>query len=1111
MQNMICTNTEKKSHLKILSIFCVLLAINIFFSENIFAQENNLRFESITINDGLSQGTIRCILHDSKGFMWFGTQDGLNRYDGYSFKIFRNEINSPYSISGNYITCIDEDIHGNLWIGTLNGLNKFERNSYRFIKYSPSKETHDDAFSNTIYSVLTSKTDQIIWYSNRQGLFELNYKTGKSTRYQYNEWNKKDGNINKIFQYDKNTLLLVVSLGVIYKFDINTKKFEVVPFRSEKNIKRTHNIITVVKDSKSNIWVASYEGLYKYNLNTHESVAYHPSSTNKNSLMGDVIMSLAIDKNDVLWMSMMNYGLARLDINTNTITNYYKDNPDFKPTSSIINLFLDKSGILWLGTNGYGINKLNPYINNFSFYTKGKDGLEFSSIRTFTQDKNQNLYVGGYGGINKINLPTGKISYLKDIVKQNLNSINTSIYVLEIDKDNPNKYLWMGTEGGGLFKLDIQTGALDNKPFDDLQRKQKINQGIYSILDDGEGNLWVGSYTGLYIINKKTYECRNYEYNPSNQSSISPHTVTKIFKDSEGKMWIGTDIGGLCLLDKKNYTFKRFSFDPNNKKSISSNYVKTIFEDSKKRLWIGTNGGGLNLFDRRTNKFIRITSEEGLPNDVIYGILEDESGNLWLSSNKGICKFNYDKNTFMYFDVRDGLQSNEFNTNAYYQNNSGVIFFGGVNGFNSFNPNKFYSNNCFPNVAIINFELFSKPVGINQIVDGRIVLDNSIEQTKQIELDYDENVFSLEFASLDYGSPLKNKYSYMMEGFDKKWTSASAERKATYTNLHPGRYVFKVNGTNNKGLWSTKHAELIIIIVPPFWQTWWFIVICVFLVAGILFYAYYRRINTIQEQKELLEKEVKARTSDLEKVNNELKKSEDELRESNNSKDKFFSILAHDLRGPFGGVIGLSEILVEDIDELDKQEIKQLSHDINELLHEQFILLENLLGWSRIQMNKYYYEPESINLSEIADRVARFLSNNAKSKEVSIVSEVPDKIYVIGNSTMILSIVQNLIANAIKFTNGGGTINLIVLRKDNFAEIIVEDNGVGMNEETLSKIFKTDILKSTDGTAKEKGSGLGLMLVKEFVVKMDGDVKVESELGKGTKFTVKIPLSEENI
>jgi signal transduction histidine kinase/ligand-binding sensor domain-containing protein len=1110
MQNLFCSNTVKIVQSKILRIFYVLLVLYIFIPKNIFAQENNIRFESITINDGLSQGTIRCILHDSKGFMWFGTQDGLNRYDGNAFKIFRNEINNPYSISSNNTTCIDEDIEGNLWVGTLNGLNKFERDTYKFIQYSFSKKTHDDKFSNTIYSLLTSKTDHTIWYSNRQGLFELNYKTGKSTRYQYNEWNKKDGYINKIFQYDKNTLLLVVCFGVIYKFDIDSKKFEVVPFRSEKDIKRNHYINAVVKDSKFNIWVASYEGLYKYNLKTHESAVYHPSSTDKNSLMDDVIMSLVIDSNDILWMSMMNYGLSRLDINTNTITNYFKDNPDFKPNNMIISLFLDKSGILWLGTNGYGISKLNPYINNFSFYTKGKEGLSFASIRSFYQDKNENLYIGGYGGINKINLSTGKYSYLKDIVKTNLNSLNTSIYVIEGDKDYPNKYLWLGTEGGGLYKLDIPTGTLDDKPFNDLLTKQKISKGIYSILDDGEGNLWVGSYTGLHIINKKSYTCRSFEYNPSDPSSISLQTVTKILKDSGDKIWVGTDIGGLCLLDKKNYAFKRFSFDPKNKKSLSSNFVKTIFEDSKKRLWIGTNGGGLNLLDRRTNTFKRITSKEGLPNDVIYGILEDKSGNLWLSTNKGICKFNYDKNTFMYFDVRDGLQSNEFNTNAYYQNDSGIIFFGGVNGFNSFNPNKFYSNTFPPNVAIINFELFGKPVEINQIVNDRIVLKNSVEQTKQIELNYDENVFSIDFASLDYASPLKNKYSYVMEGFDKKWTSASTERKATYTNLHPGKYIFKVKGTNNNGVWSTKPAELIIIIIPPFWQTWWFIVICVFLFAGMLFYAYYRRINAINTQKELLEKEVKARTSDLEKVNNDLKKSEDELRESNNSKDKFFSILAHDLRGPFGGVIGLSEILVEDIDELDKTEIKQLSHDINELLHEQFILLENLLGWSRIQMNKYYYEPESINLSEIAERVCRFLFNNAKSKEVALISEVPDKIYVIGNSTMILSITQNLVANAIKFTNSGGAIKLTVLRKDKFAEIIVEDNGVGMNEETVNKIFKTDVVKSTDGTAKEQGSGLGLMLVKEFVGKMNGEVKVESVESKGTKFTVLIPLSEEN-
>ena len=1074
------------------------------------AQIQNARFEHLTINDGLSQGSIKCILRDHRGFMWFGTQDGLNRYDGYSFKVYRHEIGDSSSISSNNIPCMAEDLNGDLWIGTSNGLNKFDRKQNRFIRFNTSKFFQGEKYSDWINSIWVSRTTDYVWFSTNGGLFRLNKKTFEIKKYfpPYTE-NSRDDYVLVIFAYDEDRLFLGTINGDAFEFNPQKNVFTKINFKFRRYSNSLRAVSSFAKDKNNNLWIGTHDGLFKYELVTKKVEAYYEDPSNTNSLMGNLVTALAI-KDDILWIAASDFGLDRFDIKTKVFTSFKNDksNPFSLNLNVLMSLYMDPNGILWVGTSGSGIDKYNPFLNNFILYTQRENGLSIKSIRSFYEDRKDNLWVGGYGGINKINKQRNHYTYFTDSPKSKFGLTNAAVYTIAEDKDNPEKVLWVGTEGSGINMLDMETNLVYKNPLGDFWDKNEIGQGIYSILDDGEGNLWIGNNKGLDVINKKSRAWRHFEYNASDPTSISPQAVTVIYEDKDRQFWIGTDMGGICLVDRKNFKFKRYSFDPANPYSLSNNFIKCIYQDSKNRHWIGTNGGGLNLFDISTGKFKRVTTKDGLPNDVVYGIVEDEKGNLWLSTNHGICKYNPDKNSFTDYDVRDGLQSNEFNTNAYYRGNNGDIYFGGINGFNVISSRNFNINKNPPNVVFTNFELFNRKINIDEKVGGRILLKHSIENTKTIKLNYDENVFSIEFAALDFTSPLKNKYSYYMQGFDKGWTEPSEYRKVTYTNLHPGEYIFKVKGTNNDGVWSTKPAELKIIVVPPFWQTWWFIVISSFLLFAVLFAFYLLRINAIKKQKVVLENEVNARTSDLAELNKELLKSGNELKESNESKDKFFSILAHDLRGPFAGAIGLSEILVEDIDEMDKMEIKELSYDINQILHEQFVLLENLLDWSRIQQNKYQYEPERIDLSEITDRVYRFMLNNAKAKNVNLDVDVPDNIFVTGNSTMLHSVLQNLISNSIKFTNEGGTVKISVIKKVLFAQVIVEDNGIGMDSDTLQNLFKADIIKSTDGTAKEKGSGLGLLLVKEFATRMGGEVHVESELSKGSKFSVKIPLNK---
>ena len=446
----------------------LILPLLFLLQQTIKAQSQNVRFERITINDGLSQGSIRCIHQDKNGFLWFATQDGLNRYDGYSFTIFRKEIYNPSSLSSNNINCIDEDNEGNLWIGTAEGINKLLIKNQKFISYMPPKNERNSSYSNLVYCIYVSRKDNIVWFGSRQGLYELNAKTGKMNLYQASDWYKIDGSVNCILGYDDNTLFVGNSRGILYKFDKTKKTFQQIIYKQQRETQGDKGITSLIKDFENNIWIGTFDGLHKYNPVQKTFWEFGPEEGNENTLLGNSIMDLEFDKENNIWISVLNSGISKYNFQTNSFTNYYKETDEFKPENVISKLFVDKSGILWLGTNGYGILKLNPYLNNFTLYSKSKGNISFQSIRSFYKDNNGNLWVGGYGGVDKIELSTGIYKNIGDIYKNKNGFSNSSVYVLGEDKDFPNRILWAGTEGGGLNKFDIQKGIVEKAPLNNL-------------------------------------------------------------------------------------------------------------------------------------------------------------------------------------------------------------------------------------------------------------------------------------------------------------------------------------------------------------------------------------------------------------------------------------------------------------------------------------------------------------------------------------------------------------------------------------------------------------------------------------------------------------------
>lgn len=1079
-------------------------------SQDHFLMQGELKFKHLDIHNGLSQGSIRSIYQDSRGFLWFGTHDGLNRYDGSNFKIYRNESGDRSSISNNWIYCITEDSEGNLWIGTADGFNKYDPHSEKFMRFRLSD--YNKKLNNTIYAISANKTEKgFIYLGTVNGLIKYDIRGRNIKNYKPSPETPiiSDTYIRTLYQTDDGYLWIGHTKDGLIRFDPKTETLlSVMKTNHNKNALKEYFVSSIISDKNNNLWMATFNGLYKYNKISGKIIEYRNSNYLINSTAYKYTTSLVLDDYGKIWIGTIGSGIAVFDTLSKKFTNIIEDarDPNSISLPSILSLYKDKSGQIWVGTTGSGIDIYNPYSNAFAHIYQNKMNFSMKSVRCFYEDNYGKIWVGGYkSGIDIFDPKTKKFTNIQYLSVSDNNSTPNLAYTFVKDALNRDK-VWVGTEGDGIFYADSKTLTFSNFS----KELSRYNTGYYvnAIYSDIDGTIWMGSPKGLSHFNRDNKQLEYFAYNSKDSNSIGFKFLTCIYKDKQNNLWVGTDLSGLYLYNPKSKNFKRFVHDDFDDHSIGNNFIRTIFEDSKNRLWVGTNGGGLNLLNRKTQQFKRITTKNGLPNNVIYGILEDSKENLWISTNMGLSKYNPGKNTFKNYDVEDGLQGNEFNQNAYYKTKSGMMLFGGTNGFTAFYPENLHINNNKPDIVLTDLKIFNKSVQINAYKNGREILKESITLTNKIKLDYTDNVFTIEFAALDYVLPGKNKYKYKLEGFDKDWILTSL-KAVTYTNLDPGTYIFKVNGSNNDGIWNDKGKELIIVIEPPLWRTNAFYIFALLFAIGLVYAIYKIRIRNIRKTNIKLEKTVEERTAELAELNNELQISEKQLLELNQTKDKFFSIIAHDLRNPMSVLMSSTDFLSKSVDLMTQSEIIDLISDLNKTSKSLYDLLENLLTWARSQSGKIDYNPEEFDLSELATAVVYTLGINAENKNIELKSDISQFTFVKADYNMISTVLRNLVSNAIKFTSEFGKIHISAKVKNEenkkMTEISISDSGIGISQKDLQKLFKLDTAHTTIGTGQEKGTGLGLILCKEFVEKHGGSIKAESQEGKGTVFIFSLP------
>ncbi len=1122
--------------------FGALLILFSFFFPGSFVtwgQLKKLQFRSYTTDEGLTSSSVNCIFQDDKGFIWIGTNDGLNRYDGINFVTFKNDPADTNTLYDNSVLTLKEDHNHNMLIGTTQGLSMYNREKDQFLNYINNKSSPLRGINCTVRSIAEDSLGNL-WLATHIGLIYFDRQNNKIINYTHDP--DDPGSIS----YNETECVFIDSRNDVWagtQKGLNLFQPESFSFRSfAGNNDQADNVSDafvkyIIEDKEGYIWFATYgQGLFRMHNTDIESgrfTGYRHVPGNSRSLVADRILSLFSDEKGDLWIGTENHGLDVFDREKEIFWHYRSNEFDQYcfDNKSIQFIYRDNKDNLWIGTfsGGVHISKINSdAILLYKNLPEISVSLSSNVVTSFLQDHEGRIWVGtDGGGLNLFDINTGLFKHF--------NSGNTNISsdaVLSVIEDSHHR-IWLGTWNGGLNCFNGNTHSFKSYA---MNNSAIPDNDILVVREDREGNLWLGSFHGgLIHFDTKANIFTQYT---SQNSGLNNRMVIDIEEDSRGYLYIGTP-SGLHIFDPGSREFVIYRNEPANEKSIVSERIRDILIENDTSIWIGTQNG-LDRFNPETGIFTHYNERSGLSDNVINGLVFDNSSKLWITTNKGLSRLDIKTGKTKNFTKDDGLQSSEFNYKSALKTRDGALLLGGIKGFNVIYPGRIKENLKTPDILITDFLIFNKPVKIG---GEDSPLKKNILEAKKITLSHKHSMFTFSFAVMDFTIPEKNLYACMMEGFEKDWNYIGTQHTATYTNLDPGEYTFRVKGANNDGVWNNEGTSLTIIILPAWWQTLIFKISAGLIIIVSALGFYFSRIKRLKTQQVYLEKLVKERTSEIEDKNSKLTEQAYELNETNtlleerqqkieeqtekleiqkeklenanihltelnSTKDKFFSIIAHDLKNPFNTILGFSELMNLKYDNLPDEKKRRYAEVIYSSSKNIYTLLENLLQWARTQTDKIAFEPASFNINQLVEQNIILLNENLTAKRINVKKEIKESYDVYADSNMINTVIRNLLTNAIKFTNPGGDILISCNKKDGKIKVSIKDTGTGMSAEALEKLFRVDANFSTEGTQGETGTGLGLILCKEFVVKNGGTISVESSPGKGSRFSFTLPANK---
>ncbi len=823
----------------------------------------NIRFEHLSLEEGLSQSVVTSILQDRTGFLWIGTQDGLNRYDGYNFTIYKPDSTDPSSLSDRWITALTEDDEGYVWVGTrLGGLNRYNPVTGTFKHFPYGDEVSEDGMSGSQITALYADTNGI-WIGTENGLTLLDPATNVITNHRTSEspTTLSSSLISAIFKDSHGTLWVGTTNAGVNIFDEKNNSFRAYRYDEDDDSSLSNNRVrSIAEDKNGQIWIGTGKGLNRFDAQRKTFTRFFASSEDPYSISDTVINTIYLDRSGGLWIGTNN-GLDRYDEQLKKFVHHqYQPSINNSLSNNMVNaIYEDRSNVIWVGTAGGGLNKYNRQQDKFSYFRSIPDqenGLSSNFVYPIVEDKNGFIWIGTDGtGLNRFDPLTDQfVSYKND--PNNEKSLGSNdIVSLKVGRDGT---LWVGTFHG-LERFNSEAQTFEHYQ---IETANASILSIYSIYEDRDHTLWIGTSRGLYTFDPLAEVFTLFSFGEDQAAPFREDRIMAITQDSNGNLWLGTFDSGLYKVNRQRTSATHYKNISDTLTSLSNNSVMVIHQDTNATIWVGTAGGGLNRYNVEDETFTRFTEKNGLPNDVIYGILEDEDENLWISTNFGISRFNIATRTFRNYTASDGLQSNEFNQNAFAKSRNGFLYFGGINGFNAFKPSEIRNDPGQPPVVLTGL---SSQDGLSLLEE-----DQTSEYLQAVTITWPQNSFEFEFAAFAFQQPGKNQYSYMLEGFDETWNQVKTKRVGRYTNLPGGTYTLRLRGANSDGVWNQNGQSILITVVPPFWETWWFRTMMLFALGITIAGGLRWRVKSIEGRNRDLERVVQKRTADLEKRTREI-------------------------------------------------------------------------------------------------------------------------------------------------------------------------------------------------------------------------------------------------
>ncbi len=1140
--------------MRLLKPFILFLLIGLPFV--VFAQINTIKFEHYTANQGLSQSTVKCMQQDNLGFMWFGTINGLNRFDGLQFISYHYNSQDSSSLTSSNITTLFEDSKGNFWIGTPEGLNLFVRETNNFRRFVHLEDNLNSLPHNYIHDILED-TEGNLWIATRGGLCKYDIKTNRFSSFEKEE-NGANGmvsnNVRCLYE-DKDKRLWVGYFGLdgLQQFDRSTETFTTALFDQEELEKTPLNVTIwdIFEDSKGNFWLGTDDsGLILFDRSNQTYQVFQENDQKKYSINASTVMDIDEDDLGNLLLATEGGGLNVLDLE-----NFDEKAPQFvyyqvEPLNAnsindnfLLSIYKDKTGLAWIGTKDSGINKIDKGIQKFTHYQSNQiagNNLTNKDVWSILQDHIGNVWVGTADGLNRIDAERINIDYFHHTPKIPTTLTGDHIYSIYQDKKLD---IWVGTDEG-LNKLPF--GKILDPSFLQFRHqsgdKTTLSDNfIRCMLEDGDGNFWIGTNKGLNLMDRKEGTFKNYP----NKKSVQSNIINTILFDKKDRLWLGTE-RGLVRFNPKNRKFTDYLSEERNANSLNSNTIHCLFEDAQGTIWIGT-PQGLNKMITLEGKIVfeSFTQNKDIADKSIFAIRGDRKGNLWLSTNTGLTRFNPRKNETKNFTNKDGLQDGEFNPNTSYKNWQGELFFGGSDGLNIFLPEELQLNETVPEVVLTDFIINYESVEVRP--DGQ--LKKHISIADQVTLFPEDNkAFSFEFVALNYTQPEKNSYKFKLENYDDTWKYPKNQNIAFYTNIDPGTYIFRVQAANNDKKWNEKGASIRVIIQPTLIQTWYFKVGLALAAVGLGYLIYLNRVRSLRQRSITLEKMVKDRTEQLETKNSELASTVQTLENTQQQlivSEKMASLgqltagIAHEINNPINFISSNVQALKMDFQDMQNvlKKVKELEHAkdpiklTNELvkLGQQldFDLLEEEIGELLGGIERG--TERTVN---IVSSLRTFSRNSTDNFSKADIHEGIDSTITILNSqfnghitiekaygklpmikcqiSRLNQVFLNIINNSIQAINSKsngvlhhGIIKISTKRLGEQIQISIKDNGIGMDEVTQKKLFEPFYTTKDVG----EGTGLGLSISYGIIEQHNGKIEVLSEPGKGTEFLINLPIA----